>query len=247
MALLCASCGYENDPTRVYCHNCGVRLERGNVAPPPTGFTHPTDVAKMRKPRQPVAWGRYFSALFKVAFLAVLVAAVVLALLPPLDVPDPVEPDENLASRLGSLLNDAATSPEARAFGLPAGDINRWLVSSVALQGAGGTIQLQPERLYAVPENGQVRVGLEVNLAGVTAIFFEGDYAPVRGGNGYTLEPRRYSVGRLPLPVLLGWPVQKQLDGLGEALTGPLGQLSRASYIGVSPEMVTLRWSGSGQ
>jgi hypothetical protein len=88
---------------------------------------------------------------------------------------------------------------------------------------------------------------LEVNLAGVTAIFFEGDYAPVRGGNGYTLEPRRYSVGRLPLPVLLGWPVQKQLDGLGEALTGPLGQLSRASYIGVSPETVTLRWSGSGQ
>jgi len=222
-------------------------LERGNVSAPPTGFTHPTDVAKMKKPRQPVAWGRYFSALFKLALLALIAAAVVLALLPPHDVPAPVEPDENLASRLSGLLDDASSSTEARAFGLPAEDINRWLVSSVALQSSGGSMQLKPERLYAVPGNGQMRVGLEVVLAGAGHIFFEGDYEPVREGNGYTLEPRRYSVGRLPLPVLLGWPVQKQLDGLAQALSGPLGQLSRASYIGVSPEMVTLRWSDSGR
>ncbi len=231
----------------LHCHSCGTRLERGNVAPAPTGFTHPTDVAKMKKPRQPVAWGRYFSALFKVALLAVLVAAVVLALLPPHDVPAPVEPDENLATRLSGLLNDASSSSEARAFGLPADDINRWLVSSVALQGGGGSLQLKPERLYAVPGNGEVRVGLEVTVAGAGHVFFEGDYQPVREGSGYTLQPRRYSVGRLPLPVLLGWPVQKQLDGLAQALSGPLGQLSRASYIGISPEMVTLRWSDSGR
>lgn len=247
MALPCASCGYENDPTRVYCHNCGVRLERGNVPPAPTGFTHPTDVAKMKKPRQPVAWGRYFGALFKVALLAVLVAAVVLAFLPPHDVPAPVEPDKNLALRLSGLLNDASSSSEARAFGLPAADINRWLVSSVALQGLGGSMRLEPERLYAVPGNGAVRVGLEATVAGSMHVYFEGDYEPVRRGNGYTLEPRRYSVGRLPWPVLLGWPVQKQLDGLAEALSGPLGQLARASYIGISPEMVTLRWSDSGR
>ena len=247
MALPCASCGYENDPTRVYCHNCGVRLERGDVPPAPTGFTHPTDVAKMKKPRQPVAWGRYFGALLKVAVLAVLVAAVVLALLPPHDVPDPVEPDKNLALRLSGLLTDASSSSEARAFALPAGDINRWLVSSVTLQGFDGSMQLQPERLYAVPANGQVRVGLEVTVAGAGRVFFQGEYEPVRNGNGYTLEPRHYSVGRLPLPVLLGWPVQKQLDGLAEALSVPLGQLSRASYIGVTPETVTLRWSDSGR
>ncbi len=180
MALRCTGCGYENDPTRVYCHSCGTRLERGKVAPAPTGFTHPTDVAKMKKPRQPVAWGRYFSALFKVALLAVLVAAVVLALLPPHDVPAPVEPDENLATRLSGLLNDASSSSEARAFGLPADDINRWLVSSVALQGGGGSLQLKPERLYAVPGNGEVRVGLEVTVAGAGHVFFEGDYQPVR-------------------------------------------------------------------
>jgi hypothetical protein len=243
MALRCASCGYENDPTRVYCHSCGTRLERGNVAPAPSGYTHPTDVAKMKKPRQPVAWGRYFSALVKLAVLALLVAAVALALLPPYKVPAPVEPDDNLATRLNGLLNDASSAPDARSFGLPAADVNRWLVSSVQLRGSDGPVKLRPERLYAVPGDGQVRVGLEVALPGAGQVFFEGDYAPVREGSGYTLQPRRYSVGRLPVPVLLGWPVQKQLDGLAAALGGPLAQLSRASYIGIDPEMVTLRWS----
>jgi hypothetical protein len=247
MAVRCASCGYENDPTRVYCHSCGTRLERGATAPPTTGYTHPTDVAKMKKPRQPVAWGRYFSALWKLVVLALLAAAVVLALLPPSNLPAPVEPDKNLAARLSGLLDDASSSSAARAFGLPAADINRWLASSVALQGGGGSVQLKPERLYAVPGEGQVRVGLEVTVGGAGHVFFEGDYEPVRGDNGYTLEPRRYSVGRLPLPVLLGWPVQKQLDGLARALAGPLDQLSRASHIGINPEMVTLRWSDPGR
>jgi hypothetical protein len=197
----------------------------------------------MKKPRQPVAWGRFFSALVKLSVLALLVAAVALALLPPYKVPAPVEQDDNLATRLNGLLNDASSAPDARSFGLPAADVNRWLVSSVQLRGSDGAVKLRPERLYAVPGDGQVRVGLEVALPGAGQVFFEGDYAPVREDSGYTLQPRRYSVGRLPVPVLLGWPVQKQLDGLAAALGEPLAQLARASYIGIDPEMVTLRWS----
>jgi len=247
MGLRCTSCGYDNDPTRVYCHSCGTKLERGGAAaPPPTGFTHPTDVLKMKKPRQPVEWGRYFGALGKVAILAVLVAATVLAFLPPSDVPAPVEADDGLAARLTGLLNDASSAPEARAFGLPADDVNRWLVSTVELHSAEGPFKLRPQRIYAVPGDGDVRVGLEVVLPWAGHVFLEGDYAPVRGSGGYTLEPRRYSIGRLPLPVLLAWPVQKQMDGLAEALAGPLGQLARASYIGVNPDSVTLRWSDAG-
>jgi hypothetical protein len=248
MGLRCASCGYDNDPTRVYCHNCGTKLERTSAAPPPpTGFTHPTDVAKMKKPRAPVEWGRYLGALGRLTILAVVVAAVVMAFLPPHNVPPPVTADDGLALRLSGLLTDASSAGEARAFGLPASDANRWLVSTVKLEDSTGVVKLRPERLYLVPGEGQVRVGLEVALPWVGHLFFEGDYVPVRGGQGYTLEPRGYSIGRLPLPVLLGWPVKKQLEGLAGALTGPLGQLARASYIGVTPETVTLRWSDSGR
>jgi hypothetical protein len=31
--LVCAECGHENEPERIYCHNCGVRLDRSAVVP----------------------------------------------------------------------------------------------------------------------------------------------------------------------------------------------------------------------
>lgn len=244
MGLRCASCGYENDPTRVYCHSCGTKLERvASAAAPPTGFTHPTDALKMKKPRAPLAGVKYVTTLGKLVLLAALAAAVVLAFLPPSDVPPPVAADEGLSGRLAGLLDDASSSREPRAFALPAADINRWLVSGVALQSVDAPLKLRPQRVYAVPGNGDVRVGLELVWPGVGRVFLEGDYAPVRKAGGYTLEPRGYSIGRLRLPVLLGWPVQRQMDGLAEALAGPLGQFARASHIGIDPESVALRWS----
>jgi hypothetical protein len=245
MGLRCASCGHDNDPTRVYCHNCGTKLDRAAVvATPPTGFTHPTDVLK--KGRRPTAGrGGLVGALAKLVILAALAAAVVLALLPPPDVPPPVVADEGLSARLNGLLDDASAATEPRAFALPAAEINRWLVSSVALRAIDAPLKLRPQRLYAVPGRGDLRVGLELALPGAGRIFLEGDYVPVRGPGGYTLRPRRYSIGRLPLPVLLGWPVQRQMDGLAGALAGPLEQFARASHIGIEPEAVALRWSDS--
>jgi hypothetical protein len=68
---------------------------------------------------------------------------------------------------------------------------------------------------------------------------------PVRAGAGYILQPAGYAIGRLPLPVLLGYPVERQFDGLRNALAVPLGQLAKASFIEITPESVSLRWSGS--
>ncbi len=31
--LVCSECGHENEPERIYCHNCGVRLDRSAVVP----------------------------------------------------------------------------------------------------------------------------------------------------------------------------------------------------------------------
>lgn len=244
MALRCASCGHDNDPTRVYCHSCGLRLERGNAAPAPTGFTHPTDVRNMKKPRQPVEWGKYFGALVRLVLLGGLLAAVVLALLPPVDLPPPVASDQALSQRLSALVSTSAEAGGTRAFSVPAEDMNQWLVSSVSLKAGDGLYRLQPERVYAVPGDGEVRVGVETKLPAGLNLYFEGLFAPVPEGNGSGLEARGYSVGRLPLPSVAGLLVKRQFDNLGEALAEPLGQLARARHIGITPEEVTLRWSG---
>ena len=245
MGLKCSSCGYENDPTRVYCHSCGTRLERGAQAPPaPTGYMHPTDVAKMKKPREPFAWGRSVAGIVRILVLAGLAIAVVLALLPPRDVPVAVTPDTALAGRLTTLVAASAQADGTRSFSLPAADINTWLASSVVLQSQSeGRFRLDPQRVYAVLGQGDVRVGLETKFPVGLRLYFEGRFAPVPEGDGTALVARSFSVGRLPLPAVGGVLVQRQFGSLVDALAGPLGDLSAASSIVITPQSVILRWS----
>lgn len=246
MGIRCAGCGYDNDPTRVYCHNCGVRLERGAAATaPPTGFTHPTDVEKMKRPRTPLPWGKYFAFFFKLCAFAAVAAVSTAAFLPPRDVPPPVDPDTSLAERLSALVSDASSAGSPRSFAVPAADVSRWLVTVAKFASPEGFVRLDPKRVYAVQGDGTIRIGLEATLLGAADLYFEGDYAPAASGAGYSLQPVRYSIGRLPLPVALGWPVERQLAGLGDALAVPLSQLAKASHIGVTPEQLTLRWAGT--
>ncbi|MEY3481854.1 MAG: hypothetical protein RIQ71_2629 [Verrucomicrobiota bacterium] len=247
MGLRCASCGYDNDPTRVYCHKCGTKLERGAVAPPPpSGFTHPTDVSKSKRLRSPVPWRRYLEFVLQFGLFATLAAVFTLALLPPRHLPAPVQGDESLAKRLSGLVRDSGASSSARSFSVPATDLHRWLVALVKFPEPDSEFRPKPRRVYCEQGDGFVRIGIEASLLDKLDVYFEGDYAPVPDGSGSTMKPLRYSIGRLPLPVALGWPVERQFDGLREALATPLAQLAKASYIGVSPEAATLRWAGTG-
>jgi len=193
--------------------------------------------------RGSVNWGGFFSLLAKLALLSVLAGIVLLALLPPLGLPAPVKADAGLARRLSSLVADSSFAASPRTFGVSSDDLNQWLVSSVQLQGQGGTFSLRPERVYAVPGEGSIRVGVETALPGAGRTWFEGDFVPVRSGGSYTLQPRAYSLGRLPVPVPVGWFVANQLAGLREALRTPLENLAAASDISVKPDEVSLSWS----
>lgn len=248
MGLLCPSCSFDNDPTRVFCHNCGIRLDRGNYSPPPpTGFTTPAEVTAFKERRRSTPWGRYFGALVRLLVLGGLVAAVVLAFLPPVEVPPAETVNPDLAKRLSALIEDSATANSLRSFIVPTAEARVWMCSSVVLkESAGGLVPLKPERVYAaVPDDDLIRVGLVTQLPLDLRLYFEGDYVPVREASGYRLAARRFSVGRLPLPSFAGLLVSRQLEGIAGALSEPLGQLARASHIAVTPQTVTLRWGGS--
>jgi len=245
MSLHCAACQYDNDPTRVYCHNCGAKLERGATSPPPpTGFTHPTDVLKASKKRPPFAWRAALGALVRLAILGGIIWAVVLAFLPPHDLPAPVPADQNVADRLSALVADSSSADGTRAFAVPAADASTWLASTATLPAAEGALSyLKPERVYFVPGQGDFRLGLETAMPLGFRVYFEGVYAPVRDASGCTLEAKRLSIGRLSLPPVLDLLVRKQFESLRGALEAPLGQLASADEIKISPESINLRWS----
>lgn len=87
--LPCTECGYQNEPERVYCHNCGAKLDRSLL----------TVAAERRKPKKLKSGGKALSSnlksprkpilkpLISCLALGALLAAGLLAFLPPDNAP----------------------------------------------------------------------------------------------------------------------------------------------------------------
>jgi hypothetical protein len=90
--LTCAECRHENEAERIYCHNCGERLDRSVVARQNKAEDPQVEarrrLQKMLGPPNQVR--RNFFAVSKLALAAAVVAALVEIALPP-DVPAPTK------------------------------------------------------------------------------------------------------------------------------------------------------------
>src|SRR5688572_27548099 len=87
--LVCAQCGYENEPERVYCHNCGTKLDR-SVLPRDTVTQQETIAETRRRIRRmtnPGKFGAYFKSLINVLIWAAIVAAIIQFVKPPANIP----------------------------------------------------------------------------------------------------------------------------------------------------------------
>ena len=81
--LPCEQCGYaRNEPERVYCHNCGAKLDRSLLPKAAEKKQeNPAEarkrIAKMTNPKSGVV-GREIKAFFKVLFFSALLAVAIL-------------------------------------------------------------------------------------------------------------------------------------------------------------------------
>ncbi len=105
--LVCSECAHENELERVYCHNCGARLDRSGVSIPKE---HPDDTRKrMRTFFDPQrAKLRHLSFRFGKLILGAFATAAVVQMILPLDVPPPVKA-LLLASQISLELENAIT------------------------------------------------------------------------------------------------------------------------------------------
>lgn len=132
--LTCQQCGYVNEPERVYCHNCGQKLDR-SVLPKEADLKKRENPAKARKriwrmtnPDGSVV-KRGAKTLGKILLWAAGVAALIQLLRPPGDLP----PDRNeLAMRLiSSELTEAVDAPQPRAIAFTETEVNAHLRQTV--------------------------------------------------------------------------------------------------------------------
>ena len=89
--LVCGECRHENEAERIYCHNCGERLDR-SAAAAQKPMVDPTEThRRLQKMLEPPSRGRHnFFAVGKLVLAAVAAAALVEMDLPP-ELPAPTK------------------------------------------------------------------------------------------------------------------------------------------------------------
>ncbi|MFV0338275.1 MAG: hypothetical protein ACK5LK_08555, partial [Chthoniobacterales bacterium] len=180
-------------------------------------------------------------SLLRITFFAALLAVIILIFTKPKNVPSPLdEVPETVSSTRQQILTYAdGEFPRAVIASIP---LTQGLLNEefklTAVDSPFAFIQAKPQRLYLYPTNGQVTLGLEMSLLGFP-VYVSSDYTSDKGKVHFI----RTKLGRLVLPqaLLAYWDWTQPLVESGSPL---LSALQKCSYIGFSPEEITLRWRG---
>lgn len=235
--LPCAQCGYENEPERVYCHNCGTKLDRSLL--PKEVKSNEETLAETRKRVKKLTNPGQGLAELKTGVTNIFYAAVVAALYLFFMTPDrtPSREKEAGANLISVMIEDALASPAASVLQFTEADISQHMRNRV--RNVPVIPGLDVKRSYALIENGKIVVGVEQDFLGFTSIFSTIEYEiKVEGGkvqavktgihfNRLGFDPRIPKVDELFSGI---WPGLKREQAL----------LSRIQAVQVTKDMVII-------
>lgn len=239
--LTCGQCNFVNEAERVYCHNCGAKLDR-SLLPKEAEVRHESPdrtrkrIKKMTNPgANPFA--REIKALFSTLLSAAIAAAVILIARQPEGVP-PAGPAEISSRLVNSELQDAIASPVPRALTFSEEEINQHLKHSIkAKEGAVPGIRFERAYVNFIP--GVVRTCTQTTLWGFPVYSGIAHRLEVKGG-ALSATNLGGNFGRLSVhPTVMqysDWAFQK----LWPALKREHDQMQRMQQIRVDKGRITL-------
>jgi hypothetical protein len=194
----CKQCGYVNEGERVYCHNCGTKLDRTLLPPEEPKETPEQTRKRIRKLTRPPK--RTFGQLMRSAILvlvwALVVAAVILALRSPRDVPPMPEGLMN-APAIAIALEEALAAPEPRRLVLPQDGINAYLYNTVRSKRDDSAKYSKFERVFVSLHDGAVHMTSQQSVLGYP-LYASASYK-LSISNGLAAENIGGNFGRLPV------------------------------------------------
>ncbi len=167
--LTCGQCGYANEPERVYCHNCGSKLDR-SLLPKVEEKTKEESsdearkrVSKMTNPSA-TSLGRELWTFGKVIGSALAVSALVLMAREPDAVPSTKM--DMLPRMVSSEIQDVLAAPQPRTIGFAEPEVNAHLLKTVkAKEGVVPGVQFKRMFVNFLGDN-VLRVSTEQSLWG---------------------------------------------------------------------------------
>jgi hypothetical protein len=197
--LICPECRRENEPERIYCHECGARLDRSALAKAPVTEEKPEDTHKRLRSMFDPHRDRLRRNFFQISRLilgALATAAVIQMLLPP-DVPA-AKKSPGISAPIGLDLENAARTHGAPPLRYTEEQANAYLAYALKNKKASLSSWPQFERALVNFDQDICRLTVERSLFGYS--LYTGRACRVALQNGaLTSETRAGSIGRLPV------------------------------------------------
>ena len=205
--LLCKQCNFENEPERVYCHNCGAKLDRSLLPPEATKREDPVVVQerlrRMTNPRRGMGM-RAVKNFVLAVFYAAIIAFVIQAVRAPDGVPN-LTPDQVYgAPMINDDMQTAADAPSSRKLLYTAEQVNEFL--QYAVRGKEQSyvgISVKFERMFVHLNEGNVRIYVAESILGYS---FYGNSAYTVQVQGGKIMSKNIGggIGRVALPAFAG-------------------------------------------
>lgn len=247
--LKCSQCGHENDQTRVFCQNCGSRLERPEGAQATIAGNSPvlgrSTAKKRRFAEGGLVWAlvRILRGLLSTAVLAALLAAVIVMGRTPEGIPAAGTANPTQATQLYQSLKAFSETVYPRAIDVTQAQANNYLAARLQAPAGSGGFRPTFQRAFVVMGQGEMKFYVEQEFLGLPVFM-----ALTVVGTGDSAEKVKVtgaSVGRLNLPEQLAPFMQKNLQSVIDSVPDASEVLSKTSAISFSPGAAKLSWQGS--
>jgi hypothetical protein len=240
--LICPDCRHENEPERIYCHNCGARLDRTGLAREKGGEGVPEEktrqhLKKMFRPNR--GRGRQLAfQLAKVLLGALAVAAIIVMLLPP-NLP-PAPKSYSFAPLINMDMVSALSSHQPPSLSYSEEQVNSYLAATVRRKDSPaqqGLFLLR--RVFVQLQEGQCQVHVERRIWNLPV--YSGSAYRVAIANGkITTNNLGGYIGRMPIHPALMKYADVLLGKAWECLARERNSIARLAGIEFHPQSVTL-------
>lgn len=238
--LICPECRRENEAERIYCHDCGARLDRSALAKEvPKGEDAKDTQRRLKNLLDPqrAKMRLLFFKVSKVILGALLMAAIVQMLLPP-DVPARAKTGD-FPPQINLDLENAATSHGAPPLQYTEAQVNAYLGSALKSKQAALSKLLQFERAVVTFDETVCRITAERSLFGFS--FFTTTSTKVTLQDGKLIASNNGgSIGRLPIHPLLMKYADPLFGDLWAALDRERKSVAKMNSIEFHPQAVVL-------
>ena len=229
--LVCAACNHANEIERVYCHNCGEKLDR-SILPKTEEVTEDEQkklkkqVKKMMNPSR-MSWVGSLKRFALILVFAAIVAAVFLACLSPEEVP-PMKGSRMPDNEPGELWAQMMASKLPVSVAFKEFDINYHLKRVV--KSGEGPLGMKFERVYTTFTPGIVTLTAQRDAWGLP-LFSSASFKPVNVNGKWTAEIAGLRLGRLGLHPAVGKLATITLGGVAKVFEKEAKQLDRLEKI----------------